>query len=72
MQKLERNRQRDTENVAALRGLGWNAMTVWECELKDLDSVLARIALFLITAPDNANHALGTATELAGGCRLLD
>ena len=46
-QKLERNRRRDSENVAALQDLGWDSMTVWECELKIFDPALDRIALFL-------------------------
>ena len=45
--KLTRNRQRDVENINALRNLGWEAMTVWECELQDLDDVLARVESFL-------------------------
>ena len=45
--KLERNRQRDSENEATLRDLGWEVLTVWQCELQDLDSALNRIVLFL-------------------------
>ena len=47
IRKLERNRRRDSESVATLGHLGWDSMTIWECELKDLDSVLNRIVLFL-------------------------
>ncbi len=32
--KLERNKQRDAENIAALQSDGWHVITVWECELK--------------------------------------
>lgn len=32
--KLERNKQRDAENVYKLKGDGWRVITVWECELK--------------------------------------
>lgn len=46
-QKLERNRRRDAENLATLRNLGWGSMTVWECELKDLNSALSEIMVFL-------------------------
>jgi DNA mismatch endonuclease, patch repair protein len=31
--KFERNVQRDTDNVANLRALGWRCLIVWECEL---------------------------------------
>lgn len=33
-QKLERNKQRDTEVREKLRLLGWKTMVVWECQLK--------------------------------------
>ena len=45
--KLQRNRSRDADNIASLRKLGWDTMTVWQCELRDLDSALNRIVLFL-------------------------
>ena len=32
--KLERNRQRDANHVAALQATGWRVIIVWECELK--------------------------------------
>ena len=47
MPKLQRNHRRDSENVDALQNRGWDAMTVWECELRDLDSVVQRIVSFL-------------------------
>ena len=45
--KLERNRRRDLENVEVLGKLGWETLTVWECELLDLDAAVARIVSFL-------------------------
>ncbi len=33
--KLERNKQRDKENVEKLQSFGWNVIVVWECKLKD-------------------------------------
>ena len=32
--KILGNVKRDEENYAKLRDLGWNIVTVWECELK--------------------------------------
>ena len=32
--KIERNRARDEENHRALKAMGWNVMTIWECQLK--------------------------------------
>lgn len=31
--KLMRNRERDLESLRKLQELGWNVLTVWECEL---------------------------------------
>lgn len=38
--KLERNKQRDKENIDKLQALGWNVIVVWECEIKDEDRLL--------------------------------
>ena len=32
--KLKGNRERDKKNYRELRGLGYNIITVWECEIK--------------------------------------
>ena len=32
--KIQRNVERDRYNVSELRRLGWNVITVWECEIK--------------------------------------
>lgn len=32
--KIARNAERDAENYAKLKDLGWNILVVWECELK--------------------------------------
>ena len=32
--KILRNVERDKRNIEALHALGWNVITVWECELK--------------------------------------
>ena len=45
--KLEGNRARDLRTEAALRGAGWDVMTVWECELRDRSSLENRIRTFL-------------------------
>jgi DNA mismatch endonuclease (patch repair protein) len=45
--KLEGNKQRDSKNRARLRALGWRSLTVWECQLADLDSVKRRVKSFL-------------------------
>ena len=36
-EKIARNKARDKKNATELKKLGWRVVTVWECELKDLD-----------------------------------
>jgi len=45
--KLNGNRARDQRKLAALAQLGWSAMTVWECELRDLEALASRLEGFL-------------------------
>ncbi|WP_374090127.1 very short patch repair endonuclease [Methylomicrobium lacus] len=45
--KLEGNRRRDGENEAAILALNWRFMIVWECELKDTQSLAKKIKSFL-------------------------
>ena len=41
--KIERNVARDEAAIAALEGLGWSVVVVWQCELKDLDELRRRL-----------------------------
>jgi DNA mismatch endonuclease, patch repair protein len=45
--KLTRNKERDAERVAALTAMGWNVLTVWECETVDLAKLERRLLKFL-------------------------
>ena len=45
--KIERNRQRDREIESALRLRGWDVLTVWQCELKDLHHLRCHLSAFL-------------------------
>ena len=45
--KLEGNRARDARVVKEIEDMGWAALTVWECQLKDTASLEARIRGFL-------------------------
>ena len=45
--KLEGNKKRDRVNKTKLRKTGWEALTLWECELKDPNRISHRIAGFL-------------------------
>ena len=41
--KIARNRARDAKAEADLAGMGWRPIIVWECELKDLAALEARL-----------------------------
>jgi len=45
--KLTKNAERDAQAIKALERQGWRVLVVWECELKDIDQVVARIAEYL-------------------------
>jgi DNA mismatch endonuclease (patch repair protein) len=45
--KLEANAERDKRALEALRALGWEALTLWECELKSNRDLEERIIRFL-------------------------
>ena len=45
--KLARNRERDASNLEALAEMGWQALEIWECELRDEKEVLKKVRAFL-------------------------
>lgn len=45
--KLEGNAERDARNLHALRQLGWEVMTIWECQLRNTVRLASRIRRFL-------------------------
>ena len=47
MPKLEGNRTRDLRKLQELEALGWSAYTVWECQLRDEESLRESIRSFL-------------------------
>lgn len=46
--KFERNRQRDANHYAELTRLGWNVLTVWECELRDPVELTGKLRAFML------------------------
>jgi DNA mismatch endonuclease (patch repair protein) len=44
--KLRRNVERDVKKVAALRALGFDVLTVWECELETPQLLASRLKRF--------------------------
>jgi DNA mismatch endonuclease (patch repair protein) len=47
--KLTRNQKRDQENIAALVGLKWKVLTVWQCELKNAGQLDRKLKKYLGT-----------------------
>lgn len=45
--KLEGNRKRDEKNLEKLKEEGWEAMIVWECQIKDTETLSEKIREFL-------------------------
>jgi DNA mismatch endonuclease (patch repair protein) len=46
-QKVSRNRERDKLQLRELRELGWSALSVWECEIRNPVVLLERMKHFL-------------------------
>jgi len=51
--KLLANRKRDAANISALTHLGWQALVVWQCEIKDVEELKETIIKFLNQAKGN-------------------
>jgi DNA mismatch endonuclease, patch repair protein len=47
--KLAKNRRRDKQNVKKLRAQGWAVLTLWECQLNDMEEIRQRLTAFLET-----------------------
>ena len=45
--KLEANKARDARNEAALRELGWEILTVWQCETRNPEALLQKLKSFV-------------------------
>ena len=41
------DKQRDAEHQIRLYEMGWTVLVIWECEMKELGAVRARIRVFL-------------------------
>lgn len=47
LEKRRRNARRDRQVVRELRRLGWQVLTLWECDLKDPSATIIRLKDFL-------------------------
>lgn len=46
--KFSKNIERDKRKIKELQSLGWQVLTIWECEIKkDLDTQITKIKRFL-------------------------
>lgn len=45
--KIERNRQRDADNVAKLEAEGWRVLFIWECQLLSTEQTISCLRSFL-------------------------
>lgn len=45
--KLKATQDRDRRNISELEAAGWRVLTVWECELTDLDLLAQNLRIFL-------------------------
>jgi DNA mismatch endonuclease (patch repair protein) len=45
--KLERTKARDREHLVKLAELGWEYLTIWECDLKNTEKITCLIRTFL-------------------------
>jgi DNA mismatch endonuclease (patch repair protein) len=45
--KFHDNVERDARKMAALRGLGWEPLVVWSCEIRDEKALEQKLVLFL-------------------------
>jgi DNA mismatch endonuclease (patch repair protein) len=58
--KIARNVARDRETLARLAALGWAALVIWECDLRERDALTARLRGFLGARASAAGRRLDT------------
>jgi DNA mismatch endonuclease (patch repair protein) len=49
-EKIAKNRARDDKHRAAYAAMGWDVLTVWECETRDEAALAARLRAFIEAA----------------------
>ncbi|GAB3097209.1 very short patch repair endonuclease [Lysobacter terrae] len=52
--KLRANAERDLRNLEELARLGWDSLVLWECQLRDEDSLRTRIREFFENAQSDS------------------
>jgi DNA mismatch endonuclease (patch repair protein) len=46
-EKIEKNKRRDTKSIHALQADGWQVLTVWQCELRNLEQLREKLQNFI-------------------------
>lgn len=54
--KIKQNVERDSRNIKTLTNSGWHVITIWECELKDLDQLMNRVSQEIQENPRNTER----------------
>ncbi|MHB1370499.1 MAG: very short patch repair endonuclease [Pseudomonadaceae bacterium] len=45
--KIERNKKRDEENIYSLETSGWQVLTIWQCELRNIEHLREKLSNFM-------------------------
>jgi len=48
--KLQKTQLRDKEYLRELEASGWQVLTIWECEVKDISSLSVKFLKFLVSS----------------------
>ena len=52
--KLDKNIERDRQNITELAALGWSVLVIWQCEVKDLSGLEQKIKDFIEKDPEQS------------------
>jgi DNA mismatch endonuclease (patch repair protein) len=56
-EKFRKNQERDQRDITELESMGWTAVTVWECQIKnDLDGVIKDLVILLNSRIDRQDY----------------
>ena len=61
--KLKQNKKRDAQKNAQLEMLGGQVLTVWQCEIKDLDALTDSLCTFLEGGPVSSKVMQGLESQ---------
>ncbi|MGN0923235.1 very short patch repair endonuclease [Ectopseudomonas mendocina] len=45
--KIKRNKKRDEENIYSLETNGWQVLTIWQCELRNIEHLREKLSNFI-------------------------